>query len=301
VPLDLTPVVLRAGELTATFVPGAGLVGISLRHRGDELLAQRDGIQAYAQSGKTMGIPLLHPWANRLGALEYERDGRRVRLDPERMPLRLEEHGLPNHGVRGSALPWQVTEASDTVLRAQMAYEAEALLAVFPFPHALAVEIALAPHGLRVQTTLQATGDVPVPVAFGYHPYLTLPGAPRDAWRVELPVRRRLVVDASQVPTGEREAVEPYAGSLDGRSFDDGFDEVPDGATFAVEGGGRRLAVTFAAGYRVAQVYAPLREDYVCFEPMTAPADALRTGDGLREVPPGEAFTAAWELAVSAS
>jgi aldose 1-epimerase len=43
------------------------------------------------------------------------------------------------------------------------------------------------------------------------------------------------------------------------------------------------------------------REDYVAFEPMTAPADALRTGDGLREVAPGKAFTAAWTLAVAAA
>ena len=140
-----------------------------------------------------------------------------------------------------------------------------------------------------------------MPVPYGSHPYLPLPGGPRDEWAVELPVHRRLVVDGSQVPTGEREAVEPFAGTLAGRSFDDGFDGLADGTSFAVEGGGRRLAVTFAGGYRVAQVYAPLRQDFVCFEPMTAPADALRTGDGLREVAPGVAFTAAWELAVSAS
>jgi len=298
---DLTPVELRAGDLVAAFVPGAGLVGSSLRHRGEELLGQRAGLEAYAQSGKTMGIPLLHPWANRLGALEYERGGRHVRLDPERMPLRLEEHGLPNHGIRGSALPWRVVEATDASLQARLAFETDELLAVFPFPHALGVRIDLNAGGLRIETTLRATGDVPVPVAFGYHPYLTLPGAPRAEWRVELPVRRRIVVDASQVPTGEREPVEPYAGPLGDRVFDDGYDQVPAGATFVLEGGGRRLALGFADGYEVAQVYAPAREGYVAFEPMTAPADALRTGDGLREVAPCEAFTAAWTIAVDAA
>src|SRR3712207_2619279 len=114
---DLTPLELRAGDLVAAFVPGAGLVGSSLRHRGDELLGQRDGLEAYAASGRTMGIPLLHPWANRLGGLEYERGGHHVRLDPERMPLRLEEHGLPNHAIRGSALPWRVVEAAEALLQ----------------------------------------------------------------------------------------------------------------------------------------------------------------------------------------
>src|SRR3954453_365191 len=59
---------LSAGELEAVFVPDAGMVGCSLRHRGAELLGQRGGLGAYVAERKTMGIPLLYPWANRLGA-----------------------------------------------------------------------------------------------------------------------------------------------------------------------------------------------------------------------------------------
>ena len=47
-------------------VPAIGMVVASLRHRGEELLAQRDGLAAYAREGTTMGVPFLHPWANRL-------------------------------------------------------------------------------------------------------------------------------------------------------------------------------------------------------------------------------------------
>ena len=59
--------------LEATFVPGAGMLCCSLRHRGEELLAQNDGVDAYARQGKTMGIPLLYPWANRLAGLRLQR------------------------------------------------------------------------------------------------------------------------------------------------------------------------------------------------------------------------------------
>ncbi len=52
--------------LEATFLPGAGMLCSSLRHRGEELLAQNRGVEAYVERGKTMGIPLLYPWANRL-------------------------------------------------------------------------------------------------------------------------------------------------------------------------------------------------------------------------------------------
>ena len=54
--------------LEATFVPSAGMVGCSLRHRGEELLGQRGGLRTYIEERSTMGIPLLHPWANRARA-----------------------------------------------------------------------------------------------------------------------------------------------------------------------------------------------------------------------------------------
>ena len=99
------------GQLDATFVPGAGMICCSLRHRGDELLAQVGGLAEYEHDGHTMGIPLLYPWANRLAAFDYEAGGRTVRIphDPER--IQLESHGLPIHGVIGGRQAWEVTRA----------------------------------------------------------------------------------------------------------------------------------------------------------------------------------------------
>ena len=57
----------------------------------------------------------------------------------------------------------------------------------------------------------------------------------------------------------------------------------------------------FLSGYPEAQIYAPSTLDVICFEPMTAPVNALASGDGLRLVAPGELFTAAFSIAVSAT
>src|SRR5262245_17425041 len=59
------------GILEATFVVDAGMVGCSLRHQGAELLDPRRGVARYASAGATMGILLLHPWANRLEGFRY--------------------------------------------------------------------------------------------------------------------------------------------------------------------------------------------------------------------------------------
>jgi hypothetical protein len=69
---------LSAGELEASFAPRLGMAGVSLRHAGEELLDRQARRRAYAERGAVMGIPLLHPWANRLSGFEYAVDGRAV-------------------------------------------------------------------------------------------------------------------------------------------------------------------------------------------------------------------------------
>src|ERR1700760_4160495 len=64
------------GGLVAVFVPEAGMICCSLKHRGEELLGQRNGLRGYVERYSTMGIPFLHPWANRLGAGRFELAGR---------------------------------------------------------------------------------------------------------------------------------------------------------------------------------------------------------------------------------
>src|SRR5215213_377815 len=92
-------VTLAAGDLEASFVPGRGMVGVSLRHAGEELLDRRAGLGAYVEQGAVMGIPFLHPWANRLAGFAYAVDGRDVRLPPGPPLVHGDEHGLPIHGV----------------------------------------------------------------------------------------------------------------------------------------------------------------------------------------------------------
>ena len=51
-------IVSGGGALEAHFVPDANLLCHSLTHRGVELLHAGHDVAAYAEHGKTMGIPL---------------------------------------------------------------------------------------------------------------------------------------------------------------------------------------------------------------------------------------------------
>jgi aldose 1-epimerase len=297
-------VTLSAAELEAAFAPGAGMAGVSLRHAGAELVDRRAGLRTYVDRGAVMGIPILHPWANRLAGFDYAVDGRTVRL-PDGPPLvRCEENGLPIHGLLSGSRHWRVRSASRDSRRARLSAVLDfgahpELLAGFPFPHMLRLDAALDHAGLTIATTLTATGDVAVPVAFGFHPYLRLPGSDRSTWRLDVPARRHLFADAWSIPTGHYEDEHPARLTLGSRSLDDGFTGIAEGSEFAVAGGGRRITVTFAMGYRAAQIFSPPGAEFVCFEPMTAPTNALRSGDGLRRVSPGRSFTGVFRIAVA--
>jgi galactose mutarotase-like enzyme len=291
-----------AGGIDATFVPGAGMLGCSLRHRGEELLGQRRGLRAYVAERATMGIPLLHPWANRVARMRFPVAGREVAIDPEATPLRRDADGLAMHGLLTAASGWQVERhepvGNGAALAARFDFAAhESLMAAFPFAHELRFEATLTGPTLTIATTVRASGDGPVPIAFGYHPYLRLPGVAREDWHVEVPVREQLRLDAQMLPTGERVTAEVHAGRLGARTFDDAFVAPPDGAPFVLAGANRRVELAFLAGYPYAQVFAPAEDDVIAFEPMTAPTNALV--DGGAELPvlaPGESYEARFAI-----
>jgi galactose mutarotase-like enzyme len=144
---QLPSVVLKdpSSALTATFVPSAGMICTSLSDGGVELLGQRRGLRAYLTTGKTMGIPILYPWANRLSANGYAVDGGAVTLTPGVGGARSDEHGLVIHGVLAAYPGWLVTEQEDNRVIADLDYGGQPrLLASFPFPHVVTLDITLA-------------------------------------------------------------------------------------------------------------------------------------------------------------
>jgi aldose 1-epimerase len=276
-----------SSELEAQFVPDAGMIGISLTDSGVELLGQRRGLDAYVANGKTMGIPILYPWANRLGANTYTAQDTTVTLTAGEHGVRTDPNGLPIHGVLAAYPSWRVTHESANELTAEVDFGDQDLLASFPFPHRLALTVSLFERTLRLRTSVTPSGEKAVPLCFGFHPYLRLPDAPRDQWIIDTPPLRHLKLDERGLPTGETTLQPATTEALGDKAFDDGYDEVAEGAVFAVSGGGRRIEVHFEQGYPAAQVFAPPGEDVVCFEPMTAATDALRRG-GYRTAKPGD-------------
>ena len=289
---------LVAGNLEAVFLPGHGMLGASLRHRGVEILGRLEDLETAAKLGSTAGIPLLHPWANRLAGLQYRAAGREVKLDRSSSLLHFDDLGNPMHGVPWPLLAWDSTEAREDFVVARLDWSRNDLLAVFPFRHHLEMAVTLCSDSLTVATTLVAGHEGPVPVSFGFHPYIRIPGVPRPEWRMKLPAMRKLLLDGSGIPTGEKEPFKGFDAELGESNFDDGFVLTDEQTSFSITGGGHRITVELLTGYPYAQVYAPKDKDYIAFEPMTAPTSALTTGRGLRLVEPGEKFQAVFRICI---
>ncbi len=194
---------LAAGDLEAVFLPGKGMLGASLRHAGVEMLGRVEDLAAAAAKGGTAGLPLLHPWANRLAGLRYRAAGRDVVLDPQSTLLHFDANGLPIHGVPWSLLAWEVTEARRDFLAARLDWSRSDLLAVFPYPHRLELRATLRPDALTLETILTAG---PAGAGASQLRVSSLSAAARPPARAVAAVAAadaQLVLDRRGIPTGE--------------------------------------------------------------------------------------------------
>jgi galactose mutarotase-like enzyme len=288
-------VILTAGELSATFLPDLGMTGVSLRQGGREHLALPGGLPAL-RSGATLGLPLLAPWANRLSAWRYRAAGADVDLTG--LPLRTDGRGLPIHGLLVGRPGWRVEHraARGGVARLRAAIDVDA--PAFPFPHRIEVGVAARDGRLTVDTTVIPTGRRRVPVAFGWHPYLRVPGTPRSRWRLDLPPRTHLALDDRGIPTGDA-APEPRESDRIGRrTYDDLYLLARDRRLALVADDGSSVAVRVGTGYSHAQVWVPPGRPFAALEPMTAATNALVDGTAAL-VAPGDGFTASFTITVT--
>ena len=285
------------------------MVGCSLTQRGEELLGQRGGLAAYRERGSTFGIPLLHPWANRLAGTSYSAGRAPGGAESAAIadPPRLERPADPRRP--GRLADWEVVGRTpgngSAAVAARLDFGAhEQLMAAFPFPHELHVQAELRRRHADGRDDLAADRGrrgaglvrmAPLPAPARGAALGVAGGAARArgarCWTIAgcRPERPRPV------------EIEP--GPLGDRTYDDHFVALDRPAVFALEGGGRRIEVELGQGYPFAQVFAPAgvgEEPYVCFEPMTAPVNALVSGDGLRSVPPGGSFRAEFSVRVQA-
>ena len=141
-----------------------------------------------------MGVPLLHPWANPLAGFSYPVAGTDVEL-PGDTPLLIAIPRPPDPWGAPALLRWDVLgggrRGRRASLRARLPWDRRTRRSDLPVPHRLEYRAGLPLRAVEIAVGLTPTEDGPVPVSFGFHPYLRIPGGSRADARLSLPVRRR--------------------------------------------------------------------------------------------------------------
>jgi aldose 1-epimerase len=292
-----------AGEVTATVTELAASLR-SLRVGGRPLVQEYDDHRTPPWGA---GIVLV-PWPNRVAGARWLLDGAEQRLDVTEPGLGNASHGLlRNTGYR--AVERAVDCGGDAVTLAAPVFPQHG----YPFHLGTSVRYTLVDLGLTVTHTLVNHGGRPAPVAVGAHPYLRVGDTPVAELVLTVAADTWFEVDDRLVPVGSRPvegtAYDLRAGvrlgdvALDTAYTDLGRDTdgrhrhrlvAPDGAT-------TELWADPDFGY--VQVFTQPafpgvdgEELAVAVEPMTAPADALNSGAGLRWLEPGETWSSSWGI-----
>lgn len=242
----------------------------------------------------------LIPWPNRV-------DGGRYHFGGVEHVLALTEPAAGNaiHGLT-RWMNWQAVEHDESSLRLQYTLHAQP---GWPFVLACELVYTLDGDGLRVQTSAGNRGSQPCPYATGAHPYLTVGTSLIDQAQLWLPARTRLLTDSRGIPVGRSSVPDGLHGLIGDQRIDTAFTDLVRDADGRVQirlsaPGGPTVTLWADEAYRWVQVYsgdgvpeASRRRTGLAVEPMTAPPNALRTGEDLLTLAPGQHHTAHWGLA----
>lgn len=243
---------------------------------------------------------VLAPWPNRIEDGDWVHNGKTLKLDISDRGNNAAIHGL----LRNTS--YDLVEIDDVaVTLGASIYPQHG----YPFTLDTFVTYRLADDGLHVTHRVANVGTALAPFGIGAHPYLRVGDHPIKDLKITLDAPTFLPIDKRKIPTG-RSSVEGTEVDLrdgvrlDAVSLDTAYtDLVPAGDEHQVtlsapDGTGLVLWADLVFGY--IQVFTPRdypgRELTVAVEPMTCPANAFNSGDGLRWLEPGESFEASWGL-----
>jgi aldose 1-epimerase len=248
------------------------------------------------------GIVLV-PWPNRVAGGRWMLDGEEQLLDATEPATGNASHGL----LRNTG--YAVRERSDNAVTLAAT--------VFPqhgyaFHLGTSVRYALHDDGLEVTHTVVNHSPAAAPVAIGAHPYLRVGDVPVEELVVTVSGETYLEVDERQIPTGTRPAAGTgydlrHGARIGDLRLDTAYTDLQsiDGAyrhrVHTPDGASTELWADLAFGY----VHVYTRPGFpgpdgpvtaLAIEPMTAPANALNTGAGLRWLATGESWSVSWGL-----
>ncbi|WP_458779189.1 aldose 1-epimerase family protein [Arthrobacter sp. D3-16] len=286
---------LRRGDALAVVTELAA--GLRLFSRGGVQLTETYGDDEIPPGGS--GITLA-PWANRVEDGQWFLDGKKQQLAITEVARNNASHGLLRNASYALVDESEHSVTLEATIFPQHGY---------PFLARHRVQYLLTEDlGLEVRQTLANDSRKAAPVVLGAHPYLRLGETPVEELVLTVSADTQLLADERLIPRSSA----PVQGDTDFRA---GLHVAPLNVDVALTGlqfergrarhvlaapDGRQVSLWQDESCQYVHVYVstqyPDRSRAVAVEPMTGPANAFNSGDGLRWVQPGEYFTMSWGI-----
>lgn len=246
---------------------------------------------------------VLAPWPNRVRDGRWVHDGKPQQLDITEVERNNAIHGLLRNTSYRVVEKWDDSVTLGAAIVPQHGW---------PFHLFTTVQYALTGNGIRVTHSATNIGTHAAPIAFGTHPFLTVGDHPVDSLTLTARTVEHMMVDDRLNPEG----LEPVEGTrfdltaglaVADAQLDDAWRVEPDGdgiiRTVLSAPDGTETELWQGREWEWLQVFITRifpgphgAETAIAVEPMTAPADALNSGIGLRWLEPGESWSGSWGI-----
>lgn len=242
---------------------------------------------------------VLIPWPNRVRDGRWTHAGHTCQLEVNDPVHHTALHGL------------LCTTAHQPVARSRSSVTLGATVAPsdgYPFRLDTQVTYRLVPNGLLATHTIRNAGPTRAAVALGAHPFLTIGDVPTETLTLTVDGTHHIDVDHRRIPVGDTVVDGSRWDLRAGRQIadldlDDSWCVSGESVHTLRAPDGR--SVSLWADDHFGFVHVFITREFptasgmltaVALEPMTAPANALNSGVGLRWLRPGESFSASWAI-----
>ncbi|MCZ7643885.1 MAG: hypothetical protein M5U26_01150 [Planctomycetota bacterium] len=244
---------LHCDKTEVRVAPARGAIVTGLTVGGKEVLYLDRATLEDPSKNVRGGVPTLFPYAGKLDGGIFKPAG-----------TEMKQHGFG----RNSAWPVREQNASRVRMRLEASAETRA---VYPYGFVAEQSVWALPRGMQIEMHVANTGEKPLPVSPGWHPYFCCPGPQKPEVKGDVP---------------------GISGDKLGNDveFDFGVVAPASGrAHFAIPGLGR-MSLSFEPRMRHLQVWSQPGKDFICLEPFWGPNNTVNT-ERRDEVPPGASRT----------
>jgi aldose 1-epimerase len=276
---------LKAGKAICTLLAekGGALTGWTI---GDQPMLRNASLEAIADFDPLgmASFPLV-PYSNRIADATFVWAGRPYYLARNLAP---ENHAI--HGV-GWKLPWEISNCDANYAKLTLNFSGNE---GWPWAFVASQEISLTEHQLVLKLSVKNMCDIPVPLAFGHHPYFDQTGA-----QLEFSAQSVWMSDANALPTTSAKPIGQFDFSesalVEGRNIDNCYAGWDGKAKIRWHGRPYALQITGSSELPAAVVYIPQNGDAFCFEPVPHINNAINmttASPAMPTIAPGEQFSA---------